>query len=237
MSNYILSTDVKHVYPAVGRDAEVDITAGLNTEYNLTNILKNLNPNNNGSFIITASSTVNPFEFVVRGFYFNIGQTLSTIANNLSSSTVYATIAVKEPNFNENISDYQSLVNFNDKTPNLDSENYFQGVYFSSSIPSTVSSATYYTLPLLINGTIPFESTLYAPVALEAARLKDAKTINLGTDLTGSVAFDGSTSVTLNATITNSSVTPAKLQYKYNFTDITFSGNSLVITTTSTKTI
>lgn len=77
------------------------------------------------------------------------------------------------------------------------------GGFVTISTSQTITGAK--TFSSVINGSISGN-------AATAAALQTARSITLGTDLGGTQNFDGSTNITINATIQNNAVTAAKIQ-------------------------
>ena len=61
------------------------------------------------------------------------------------------------------------------------------------------------------SGTVTTYLGNIAGVAAQATRLETARTITLDTDITGSVSFDGTADVTINAEIAENAVTSAEI--------------------------
>lgn len=122
----------------------VDPEARLNTESNLTGILKHITDED--SFILNATKegeTITSIEFIINGYYFNLTDT-----SILGNTNLWATIKVSEPD--TTTSGYK----FNELN-GTDENNEYKGVTFYTSKPA--SSNNTYTLQLLSNSEIPFD--------------------------------------------------------------------------------
>lgn len=146
---YAQSDKIK-VFPTSNRGVDslqkqIDPEARLNTEGNLTGILKHITDED--SFILNATKengTITSIEFIINGYYFNLTDT-----NVLSGKTnLWVTIEVSEPS--ETTSGYK----FNE-LKGTDENNEYKGVTFYTSEPT--SSSDTYTLQLLSNSEVPFD--------------------------------------------------------------------------------
>ena len=129
-----LSSSAVKAFPAVGRTTEYADTAYLNTEANLTNILKSLYHNNDCSFIINESFTA-PLKFVIYGYYFEISNiSVLTPSNLWARIYIDNTTGVK-----------QKLANTDGSKTSLDVNNQFCGVKFYNAAEKSSDSVTGFT--------------------------------------------------------------------------------------------
>ena len=137
----IQSTNIK-VFPSVGRSNGNDPEAELTNEKNLTQLTRNFYSfgDKNGSYVISPSLVAsNPFEFVIRGFYFKVKDAQELITIRGENHPLYAGITVYE---NPDSGTYQvlRLANSNDsdkdvlnKLDNAETKK-FEGISFATSI-------------------------------------------------------------------------------------------------------
>lgn len=127
----------------------VDPEARLNTEGNLTGILKHITDED--SFILNATKengTITSIEFIINGYYFNLTDT-----NVLSGKTdLWATIKVSEPNTTTSGYKFNELNGTDNDDTN---KGKYTGISFDTSEPA--SSSNTYILQLLSNSEVPFD--------------------------------------------------------------------------------
>lgn len=129
----------------------VDPEARLNTEGNLTGILKHITDED--SFILNAKKEggkITSIEFIINGYYFNLTDT-----DVLSNTDLWASITVSESGTTTSGYAFNQL-NGTDKYNETSKESRYEGVTFYTSEPA--SSDSTYTLQLLLNSEIPFDN-------------------------------------------------------------------------------
>lgn len=148
----ISSTNIK-VYPAIGRTATYAESSYINTESNITGLLKALYPKNNCSFVFSDSFSA-PFKFVIFGYYFEI-----TDLTGLDNKNLWARIYITDQDIRQKLSNPDA-----DKT-SLDVNSVFNGIRFynqESKATDVVDGMTAYDLKLTdSSGNIPSLSKFY----------------------------------------------------------------------------
>lgn len=148
----ISSTNIK-VYPAIGRTAAYAESSYINTESNITGLLKALYPKNNCSFVFSDNFSA-PFKFVIFGYYFEI-----TDLTGLDNKNLWARIYITDQDIRQKLSNPDA-----DKT-SLDVNSVFNGIRFynqESKATDVVDGMTAYDLKLTdSSGNIPSLSKFY----------------------------------------------------------------------------
>ena len=129
MANYINSQYVK-IYPSGFREASIDLLAGQNTEFNLTNTKKLSMYANNNSYCYKDGDE---FIIYIQGYYFRTLQARVPSGNNLYA---YIKLVNKNATVDGNTIQLTTLVNLTDSSVTLDASNEFKALGFDSSIPS-----------------------------------------------------------------------------------------------------
>ena len=153
-----IKSNIIKVYPAVGRNHIYSNSAYLNTEANLTNILKSLYHNNDCSFVISETFSA-PFKFVLFGYYFEI----SDISSFNDKKNLWARIYINNSDVKQKLSSFDS--NYTDLDTDASEDSIFRGViFYNSESKSTDIKTGYITYDLKLtdsSGNIVLKSKLH----------------------------------------------------------------------------
>lgn len=131
-----VKSDAIKVYPAVGRAEKYADSAYINTEKNITNLLKSIYATDECCFTLgndNDNAFTDGFKFVINGYYFEI-----TDASSLNKSNLWARIYIN------NGDTRQKLASTKEGYPSLDDGD-FLGVQFYNSATKSTDVLTGYT--------------------------------------------------------------------------------------------
>ena len=134
MTDFINSNNII-MYPSGYRSASIDLLAGQNSEFNLTNTKRLSEQIQNNIFSYKDEENTNDLIIYILGYYFKIKNASTNIPTG-SNTYAYIKLVNKSVTIDGTTVNLLTLVNVNNNSVTLDSNDEFRGLGFSDNIPS-----------------------------------------------------------------------------------------------------